>query len=66
MKCKELKRYFKRKRIKDCEIANLLHISKGAYSLKINGLRSFSLEDVKIIKDHFKMADSEIVYFFVD
>ena len=65
MKLNELKRYFKRKRIKDYEIANVLHITKSAYSFKINGKRSFSLDEIKVIQERFGMSNDEVVYFFI-
>ena len=65
MKYQELKRYIKRKKVKDCEVANALHITRSAFSYKMSGKRAFTLEDVKAIQEFFNMSDSEVVFYFV-
>lgn len=65
MKLQELRKYFDRTRLKDCEIANDIHMTRSAFCHKMKGNRAFSLEDVKAIQERFNMTDSEVVFYFI-
>lgn len=65
MKLEQLKRYIKKQKVKDYEVANALHITRSAFSQKMSGLRAFSLIDVKHFQEFFNMTDEEIVFYFI-
>ena len=61
MKTLKIKEYRKLNGYKQEDIAKLLSVTQSAYSRKENGKRGFTLNEITILKDIFKVTYDDLL-----
>lgn len=66
MKHNKFKAYLVEHEVKQEKVADVLGISRTALTYKLCGRSQFSIKDVKLIQNAFKLTDKQVKAFFFD
>lgn len=65
MKHKQFKQFLKSKKVSQEYLAeNVLFISRIALVNKLGGITQFSIDDIKVISQYFKLTPNQVWHFF--